>query len=143
VILVDANILIYASIPNFAQHRPAARWLDQQLGGTGRVGLPWESLIAFLRVSTNPRLFPRSATMSEAWRQVQIWLACEPVWIPLPTERHADVLATVISTGGVHAKLVHDAHLAALAIEHGLTLYSTDSDFARFTTVSWVNPLST
>ena len=140
-ILVDANILIYASIPKFTQHQAAKAWLDQQLGGTARVGLPWESLIAFLRVATNPRLFPRSATMAEAWQQVRAWLACGSVWTPLPTEHHSDVLATVVSVSGVQANLVHDAHLAALAIEHGLTICSTDSDFARFKDVSWINPL--
>lgn len=141
-ILIDANLLIYASIPSFAQHQAAHDWLDRQLSGAERVGLPWESLIAFLRVATNPRLFPRSATMSEAWRQVLVWLACEPVWIPLPTERHRDAFATLISLSGVHANLVHDAHLAALAIEHGLTLCSTDNDFARFSGLRWVNPLT-
>ena len=80
--------------------------------------------------------------MDAAWRQVEDWLACETVWIPQPTERHGQVLGVLLSYPGVRANLVHDAHLAALAIEHGLTLCSTDGDFARFRELKWLNPLA-
>jgi uncharacterized protein len=97
--------------------------------------------MAFLRVTTNPRLFPRPLSMAKAWDQVSVWLACETVWTPAPTERHAGVLATLLAQPGVHGNLVTDAHLAALAIEHGLTLCSADGDFARFSSLRWINPL--
>jgi toxin-antitoxin system PIN domain toxin len=142
VILIDANVLIYAHVRSFAQHEPARDWLDRQLNGATPVGLPWESLLAFLRLVTNPRVFERPEPIAGAWRQVVAWLDCETVWIPQPTERHAEVLGQLLATAGVHANLVPDAHLAALAIEHGLVLYSTDGDFARFPGLRWLNPLA-
>jgi uncharacterized protein len=142
VILIDANILVYSHVQSFAHHVPTRRWLDQQLMGSARVGLPWASLLAFLRLVTNPRVFERPEPIADAWRQVRQWLACELVWIPQPTERHSDVLDQLLALPGLHANLVPDAHMAALAIEHGLTLYSTDGDFARFPKLRWLNPLS-
>ena len=87
-----------------------------------------------------PRIAPRG--LAHAWRQVHAWLEVEVVWIPQPTERHRDVLAMLLTTAGVQANLVPDAHLAALAIEHGLLLCSTDGDFGRFTDLRWQNPLA-
>ena len=141
-ILVDANLLLYATIPQFPQHARARAWLDGRLNGAARVGLPWESLTAYLRLATNPRLFERPAPMSEAWLQVQEWLDREPVWIPSPTERHAEALGRLIAQANVASRLVPDAHLAALAIEHGLELCSNDGDFARFPGLRWTNPLA-
>ena len=91
--------------------------------------MPWPSLLAFLRIVTHPQLFPWPAATVDAWSQVANWLSSDAAWIPVPTERHAEVLATLLAVPGVHANLVPDAHLAALAIEHGLTLYSNDGDF--------------
>jgi hypothetical protein len=142
VILVDANILVYSHVASFSQHTAAREWLDHQLNGTTRVGLPWSSLLAFLRLVTNPRVFERPEPMVDAWRRVRAWLGCETAWIPQPTERHADLLDELLALPGVHANLVPDAHLAALALEHGLTLYSTDGDFARFPTLRWSNPFA-
>ena len=141
-ILVDANILVYSHVELFAQHKSARDWLDQQLSGSTHVGLPWVSLLAFLRLVTNPRVFERPEPMVDAWRQVRAWLTCEPAWIPQPTERHADLLDQLLALPGVHANLVPDAHLAALALEHGLTLCSTDGDFARFPSLRYLNPLA-
>ena len=141
-ILLDANLLLYAHVSSFPQHVQARDWLDAQLSGNGPVGLPWPSLVAFLRIVTNPRVFERPEPMAEAWRQVHAWLDAEVVWIPQPTERHREVLGTLLTAAGVHANLVPDAHLAALAIEHGLLLCSTDGDFGRFTDLRWQNPLS-
>jgi uncharacterized protein len=140
VILVDANILIYSHVKSFAQHEAARDWLDQQLNATTRVGMPWESLLAFLRLVTNPRVFERPEPIAQAWRQVRDWLSCDSVWMPQPTERHAAVLNELLTQPGIYANLVPDAHLAALAIEHGLTLCSTDGDFARFPMLRWFNP---
>jgi len=142
VILLDANILIYAAASSLPQHATAQEWLDNQLSGPSPVGLPWASLLAFLRITSNPRLFGQAASVSEAWRRVQAWLAADPAWIPQPGERHAELLGELLALPGVHANLVPDAHLAALAIEHGLTLCSADTDFARFPRLRWTNPLA-
>jgi toxin-antitoxin system PIN domain toxin len=141
VILLDANLLVYAAVSSFPQHEAARLWLDERLNGSARVGLPWPSLTAFLRLVTNARVFERPMPMALAWRQVEAWLGCEPAWTPSPTERHAATLARLLAGPGVAANLVPDAHLAALAIEHGLELCSTDGDFARFPGLRWSNPL--
>jgi uncharacterized protein len=142
VILIDANILLYAKFDNFPQHAWARDWLDEQLNGSARVGLPWGSLLAFIRVATNTRLFSQPLTMASALQQVNAWLATEPAWIPQATERHAEVLAGLLRQPRVHYRLVPDAHLAALAIEHGLILCSNDRDFALFPGLRWEDPLA-
>jgi toxin-antitoxin system PIN domain toxin len=142
VILVDVNILLHASNAEADQHAKSRAWLDGKLGGAAPVGLPWLSLLAFLRVATNPRAFRSPLTMAAAWEQVSTWLSAETVWTPEPTERHAAVLGELLALPGVYGNLVPDAHLAALAIEHGPTLCSTDGDFARFPGLTWLNPLS-
>ncbi|MBI4862791.1 MAG: type II toxin-antitoxin system VapC family toxin [Candidatus Riflebacteria bacterium] len=141
-ILVDANLLVYAHVSSFPQHEQARGWLDGRLNGGAPVGLPWESLLAFLRLVTNPRVFDRPEPISAAWSQVEAWLSCPVAWIPQPTERHREVLAGLLAISGTRANLVPDAHLAALAQEHGLTLCSSDGDFARFKGLRWENPLS-
>lgn len=141
-ILVDANLLVYAFARDLAQHEMARRWLDEQLNGAPRVGLPWESLLAFVRLVSNPRIFERPVTLARAWRQVEEWLDIERTWIPQPTEKHRTILAGLLAEIGGRANLVPDAHLAALAIGHGLTLCSADGDFARFRDLRCVNPLS-
>lgn len=141
-ILVDANLLIYAHVDSCPQHERARDWLDGQLSGTASVGLPWVSLLAFLRLVTNPRVFEYPEPTADAGTQVRAWLTCEPAWIPQPTERHVEVLDDLLRQPGVHANLVPDAHLAALALEHGLALCSTDGDFARFDKLKWMNPLA-
>jgi uncharacterized protein len=142
VILIDANILVYATNAGAAQHAAARDWLNGKLNGTNRVGLPWASLVGFLRLATGRTIFPRPLTMADAWKQVGEWLGLETVWVPAPTERHSGVLGQMLAQPGVHGNLVPDAHLAALAIEHGLTLCSTDGDFARFRGLNWSNPLA-
>jgi toxin-antitoxin system PIN domain toxin len=141
VILVDVNILVYASHTESQQYAVANTWLDEQLNGSAQVGLPWPSLLGFLRVATNRRAFQIPLSMAIAWGQVSRWLAADPVWVPQPTDRHADVLGELLALPGVNGNLVPDAHLAALAIEHGLTLCSTDGGFARFPRLRWTNPL--
>ena len=94
-----------------------------------------------MRIVSNPRIFPRPASVAAAWRQMESWLAAESVWIPLPTERHQQILAPLMQRAEGRANLVPDAHLAAPAIEHGLVLCSTDGDFARFDGLAWQNPL--
>ncbi len=140
-ILVDANLLVYAVAAPLAQHAAARDWLQSRLAGPARVGLPWASILGFLRVVTNPRILSRPVAMQEAWSTARSWLELPAVWVPEPTAAHADVLGTLID-GVSDSQLVPDAHLAALAIEHGLTICSNDSDFARFPDVSWENPLA-
>lgn len=141
-ILVDANLLVYSHVSSLPQHKAARTWLDQRLNGTAPVGLPWPSLLSFIRLVSNPRIFERPEPIVKAWSQVEEWLDCPPVWIPLPTERHRGALAPLVAVIGVRSNVVPDAHLAALAIEHGLILCSTDSDFARFPGLRWENPLA-
>ena len=140
-ILLDANILIYAHSRRSPFHEMARSWLDSRLNAFSRVGMPWPSLLAFIRIVSNPRILEMPESISNAWRQVQEWLACPTVWIPQPMERHSEVLGRILESDGVTARLVPDAHLAALAIEHGLILCSTDGDFARFPGLRWENPL--
>lgn len=140
-ILVDANLLVYAHVSSFTQHGKARAWLEEKLNGIAAVGLPWPSLLSFLRLVTNPRVFQTPVSVAEAWSRVEGWLANPGVWIPLPTERHREVLGPLLTSAAQKANLVADAHLAALALEHGLTLCSTDGDFARFPGLRWENPL--
>lgn len=141
-ILVDANILVYAHIETASQHEVARVWLDHQLNGISRVALPWGSLLAFLRVATSPRVYTRPVPMPLAVRQMMEWVACDTVWIPQPSERHVEILGELLAQPGMHSNLVPDAHLAALAIEYGLILCSADKDFARFKGLRWSNPLA-
>jgi hypothetical protein len=141
VILVDANLLLYAKLSSFPEHALVHDWLDAKLGGHDRVGLPWPSLLAFLRLSTNTRMFSRPLPMAAAWQQARDWLRLDTTWIPVPTADHEAVLDRLLAPGGITPKLVMDAHLAALAIEHGLVLCSADGDFGRFPELRWHNPL--
>lgn len=141
-ILVDANILIYATDPRSEQHERARKWLDGKLSGDERVGLPWESLLAYMRIVTNPWVYTRPQSMRAAWRHVEAWLDCDCVWIPVPGPAHRSILADLLAALGGGPKLLPDAHLAALAVEHGLTVCSSDGDFARFRGLRWINPLA-
>ena len=140
-ILLDANLLVYAHVTQFAQHERARSWLDHCLMGAVPVGFPWATLLAFLRLVTNPRIFERPEPIAEAWRQVTGWLDNPVAWIPQPTERHREVLGKLLVSHGARANLVPDAHLATLAIEHGLVLCSADADFARFPGLRWHDPI--
>lgn len=141
-ILIDANLLIYAHVKNLPQHVAAKGWLDKCLNASAPVGLPWPSLLGFLRIVTNPRIFERPESIKDAWKQVKEWLECPSAWIPRPAERHVEILEGLIVDLNITANLVPDAHLAALAIEHGLILCSADGDFGRFPDLKWQNPIS-
>lgn len=139
--LVDANLLLYARNEDDPHHERARDWLSDALNGPMRIGLPWLSLSAFLRISSNPRAWRSVLSISEAWEQVEDWLAAPASWVPLPTERHAPVLGRLLVEHRIRSSMVTDARLAALAIEHGLAVASTDGDFARFGEIRWINPL--
>ncbi len=141
-ILVDANLLVYAHVSSLPQHKRAREWLDERLNGSAPVGLPWPSLLGFARLVTNPRIFQRPKSIEDTWRQVESWLDCPVAWIPSATEHHRRLLGPLLSYTGGRSNLVPDAHLAALAIEHGLIMCSSDGDFARFPGLRWLNPLA-
>lgn len=140
-ILVDANILLYAVADESPQHDVARDWLDERLSGTTRVGLPWPSVLAFLRLISNPRVYRRPLPLADAWQRATSWLEQPVAWVPLPTPRHAEILGELLGRESA-SRLVPDMHIAALAIEHGLRVCTTDGDFARFAGVSWENPLA-
>ena len=142
-ILVDANLLLYAHFDGFAEHEIARTWLDNRLSGHGSLGMPWASLLGFVRVGTSRRILPRPQTVEGAWRQVEDWLDAPVTWIPQPTDHHRQILASLLKDPGITGNLIPDADLAALAIEHGLILCSADGDFARFPGLKWDNPLAT
>jgi hypothetical protein len=133
---------VYAHVRESRFHETARAWLDERLNGTPPVGIPWPSALAFMRLVSNPRVVEAPIPLPRAWAQVESWLTCRPVWIPEPTQEHRRILGRLLSGQPLGANLVPDAHLAALAIEHGLILCSTDGDFARFGGLRWENPLS-
>lgn len=139
--LVDANVLLFAEDNSSPHHESSTRWLTGALNGSVRIGLPWASLLAFLRIRTHPRAYEHPLTADRAWAQVLAWLDAPAAWQPVPTERHAEVLGSLVQRYQLRGNAVPDAHLAALAIEHGVGVCSADTDFARFTDVRWVNPL--
>jgi uncharacterized protein len=138
--LVDANVLLYAVDRQNRFHSAAREWMTNALNGTTRVGIPWMSLVAFIRISTHPRASPSPLTPEEALQHITDWLSADTVWVPQPGPRHAEVLARLVTTADARGGLVSDAHLAAIAVEHGLTVVSADSDFARFAEVRWTSP---
>jgi toxin-antitoxin system PIN domain toxin len=137
---LDANLLVYAHAPDSPHHEPARVWLEDVLAGAPKVGFPWPTLLAFVRLMGNPRVVLRPAPLSRSWARVQQWMALPQAWIPLPTDRHLEVIDGLLA-GESRAGLANDAHLAALAIEHGLVVCSSDRDFARFRGVRWEDPL--
>jgi toxin-antitoxin system PIN domain toxin len=139
--IVDANLLVYAYVSVFPQHDIVRQWMDERLNAPEPLGLPWPSLLAFVRLVSNPRVFAKPQSADAAWRQASSWLACPCVWIPQPTERHRAVLDGYLSVPGLRANHVPDAHLAALAVEHGLVLSTSDTGYSRFPGLRVENPI--
>ncbi len=139
--LLDANLLIYAVHKGAPQHKCAVDWLTEQLNGSTRVGLPWQSLAAFLRISTHPRAFERPLAPATAWQRIEDWISSPVAWIPQPGPEHPRILGELVVAYEVAGNLVPDAQLAALAMEHGVPVCSADTDFARFRNLRWINPL--
>jgi len=139
--LLDANLLLYAEDSLSPHHATAREWLDQQLSGVEPVCLCWATLTAFLRITTNHRIMQRPLTLTEAGAKVSGWLAQPCVRLVQPTPVHWEILQKLMAEAGVTGNLVPDAHLAALAEEHACLLCSADGDFARFSSVRWHNPL--
>ena len=139
--LIDANILLYAEDSKSPHHSKARQWWDDQLFGASTVCLCWTVINAFIRIGTNPRVFKRPLSIDEASNRVQEWFNQPPTRVIVPTEQHWSLMRKLLVDGKATANLVTDAHLAALAIEHGCELHSTDSDFSRFPKLKWKNPL--
>lgn len=139
--IVDANLLLYARNSADPLHRRARDFLEGALNGPRRVGLPWPSLLAFLRIATHPRVFARPLSPEEAAETVTTWLAAPAAWLPVPGDRHAELLLALVRDQRLAGARTSDAHLAALAMEHGTGIWSTDGDFARFRGLPWEDPL--
>lgn len=140
-ILVDANLLLYAYHPRAPEHERSREWLESVLSGPDLVRFAWVTLWAFLRIGTSPRVFERPLTVTEAEAIVSSWLDRPGAGIIEPGERHWQILGGLLREGQTTGPLVMDAALAAIALEHGATLCTTDRDFARFPGLKWTNPL--
>lgn len=139
-ILPDVNVLVHAHNADSLVHREARRWWDDCLSGVEGVGLAWAAMLGFVRITTNRRVVARPLPVHEVMARLQDWLALPHVHIAQPSESHFARLRALIERLGTAGNLTTDAHLAVLAIERGYVLYSTDSDFARFPGLRWVNP---
>ena len=137
----DLNLLIYVVDEEASQHEPAFTWWNSLLSGSETVGLAWAVLLGFLRLTTSPRVVRTPMTADEALDYVDRWLDQEVTAVVEPTSRHSMVLRDLLGTTGTAGNLVADAHLAALAIEHGAEVCSADTDFGRFRALRWTNPL--
>jgi toxin-antitoxin system PIN domain toxin len=141
VIIVDLNALLYAVNADGPHHEAAKAWLEDLLSGAEVVALPWVVLLGFLRLSTNPRIFPSPLHPEQALEVVDGWVSHASVQPLSPGGEHWRILRGLLRGAGTAGNLTTDAHLAALAIERGAELHSTDTDFARFAHLRWVNLL--
>jgi toxin-antitoxin system PIN domain toxin len=140
--LPDVNLLLYALDEASPHHRRARPWLEDVLSDAEPVGFAWSVLLAFVRLSTRPHLFANPLTAIEAFDVVEGWLAQPCALVLLPTGRHLAILRGLVEPLGTAGNISTDAHLAALAIEHGGEVCSADTDFGRFRGLRWTNPLA-
>ncbi len=139
--VVDLNLLLYAINRDAPRHDVAKAWLEDSLDGDETIGLSWTVVLGFLRLTTNARVFDRPLGVERALAMIHEWLAHPNVELVVPGDRHWDILRALLTESGTAGNLSSDAHLAALAIEHGAELYSADGDFARFRGLRFTNPL--
>jgi toxin-antitoxin system PIN domain toxin len=139
--IIDLNLLIYAVNADAPRHDRAKAWLEGAVNGYERVGLAWAVILGFLRITTNGRIMPRPLSADQAVTVIDRWLDHPNIVVVTPGERHWEVLKKITGPLGLASNLTSDAHLAALAIENGATLCSADTDFGRFSSLKWVNPL--
>ncbi|MCY4030234.1 MAG: type II toxin-antitoxin system VapC family toxin [Acidobacteria bacterium] len=139
--VVDLNVLLYAVNADAPHHERIVAWWERALNGDETIGLAWTVVVGFLRVSTNPTVFPAPLTPEASMAQIDAWLARDVVSLLTETRDHWRVLRDMLSATGVAGNLATDAHLAALAVTHGATLASCDTDFGRFEHLRWENPL--
>jgi toxin-antitoxin system PIN domain toxin len=141
--IVDANVLLYAVNSDAAHHEQARAWLDGALVGAETVGFAWVVLLAFWRIATNSSVFAHPLTTDTARAVIEAWLDQAAAVIVEPTPRHLPLLRGLLDEVGTAANLVNDAHLAAIALEHGATIVSFDRDFGRFIGVRHSLPIAT
>jgi len=139
-IVCDVNVLLYAYDAQSTLHEPCRKWLGLALNGTEQVGLPWQSLLGFVRIATNARAYLRPMTGAQACAVVSAWLERPQVSIPSPGERYWGILQAQLQVARATGPMVSDAALAALAIEQGATLCTTDRDFRRFDGLKLYDP---
>lgn len=140
--IVDANILLHSADSTSPHHQASIGWLESAFAGDERVGLPAQSLGSFLRIATHPRVTSSPLTTAQAQDFVDAWLHFDNAWVPPASARTMQVYAELARRHHITGNLVPDAQLAALAIEFGVAVASTDSDFARFPEIRWINPLA-
>ncbi len=140
--LLDVNLLLYAKNPDFPEHARVRRWLEELLESGEPVGLAWITIVAFLRLATNPRLFPRPLSVSEALETTDSWLRRPTVSLLRESEDHWEVFEPIIRAADARADLITDAHLAAIAVEHAATLCTNDRDFGLFPGLKLLDPLA-
>lgn len=140
-ILIDANVLLYAYDLSSPHHQAARGWLETTLSTPEHIGLAWMTILAFMRIGTSPRPLEYPLSVAEAVAIVAGWLKRPTVTILNPGERHWEILRALMIKGQAHGTLIMDAHLAALALEHGATLATSDRDFARFPGLRILSPL--
>lgn len=140
-ILVDANLLLYAVNSDLERHSGAHRWWQEALSGTEPVGLPWVVVLAFVRLTTHPRVFEHPLAVERALAYIDEWLAQPVADVVGPGPNHWAILRNLLEASGSAGNLVTDAHIAALALEQGYAVYSADNDFQRFPGLKHVNPL--
>ena len=141
-ILIDANLLIYAVDRDSPHHVPARRWLEETLSGAESVGIPWIAALAFVRITAHPAVMRKPLSVESAIGYVDGWLGQPFVKLVGPGETHWPILRNLLLVSGAAGNLTSDAHLAALAIEHRLTVASADNDFRRFAGVTHLNPMA-
>jgi toxin-antitoxin system PIN domain toxin len=139
--LPDVNLLLYATDETAVLHQPARAWVEETLSGSETVAFAWVVLLAFVRLATRAAIFEAPLTSDEALDLVTSWLDQPSTTVIHPTDRHASVLRGLLNQVGTAGNLTTDAHLAALAIEHGAQLCSCDADFSRFPGLRWIDPL--
>lgn len=139
--IVDLNILLYAVNSDAAQHERAREWWENAVNDEDVIGLAWVVLLGFLRLSTNPRVFPRPLAPELAAATLEAWLSRDNVRVVREKDEHWETLKLLIGDTGTAGNLTTDAHLAALALSHDAVLVSSDTDFARFKGLRWENPL--
>jgi toxin-antitoxin system PIN domain toxin len=139
--VVDLNVLLYVVNENAPHHQALLNWWENAVNGDESVGLPWVVLLGFLRIATNPKIFPNPLEPTAATSKIDTWLSLANTYLVREKDEHWEILRTLLAEAGTAGNLTTDAHLATLAISHGAVLVSCDSDFARFQGLRWENPL--
>lgn len=139
--IVDLNILLYVVNENAPHHRPLIHWWENAIDGDESIGLPWIVLLGFLRIATNPKIFPHPLAPARAIDKINSWLSLTNTYLVREKDEHWEILRIMLADSGTAGNLTTDAHLATLAISHGAVLVSCDSDFARFRGLRWENPI--